>query len=162
MNQEHKSMFEKTEIDEIPSLVIKPAAENGAALEKPAEFPEASPAQALDRPVASQLPARSVSVLSSSVVIKGEISADEEIVIHGTVEGTIAHDMKKVVVGKEGRVRALIHANMVTVQGQVDGDIHGNELVELLHGAKVEGDIFCSSLRIEKGAQFNGTINMLP
>jgi len=95
-------------------------------------------------------------------VVKGEISAGDEIIIHGTVEGTIAHDMKKVVVGKEGRVRALIHANVVSVEGHVDGDIHGNELVELLASAKVEGDIFCSEIRMEKGAQFNGTVNMAP
>ena len=130
----------------------QPVAEAGEQL--PPQQPE---------PVAGEtLPANVLSVLSSSVVVKGEISADDEIVIHGTVEGTIAHDMKKVVVGKEGRVRALIHANIVVVQGHVDGDIHGSESVELLEGARVEGDIFCPSFRMEKGARFNGTVHMPP
>ena len=72
------------------------------------------------------------SVLGSTLVFKGELSADEEILIEGTVEGTIAHHTKNVIVGKHGRVNALIHANSVTIHGKVQGDIHGDSLVALI------------------------------
>ena len=101
-----------------------------------------------------------VSVLGSTLVFKGELSADEEILIEGTVEGTIAHHSKNVIVGKQGRVSALVHANSVTVHGQVDGDIHGDALVALTDGCEVNGNIFCPCIIMEEGARFNGTIQM--
>ena len=152
-------MLDETHFDDIPSLAAKPATAREAVADV-AEPCDTVAAAVPNEDTSEHLPVRTISILSSNVVIKGEICADDEIVIHGTVEGAITHDMKKVVVGKGGCVRALIHANVVSVQGEVDGDIHGNEFVELLDGARVEGDIFCPSIRMEKGARFNGTINM--
>ncbi len=101
-----------------------------------------------------------LSVLGSTLVFKGELSADEEILIQGTVEGTIAHHKKDVTVGNQGRVRALIHAHSVTIQGRVDGDIHGDVFVVLTEGSEVNGNIFCPRIMMEDGARFNGTIQM--
>lgn len=103
---------------------------------------------------------RKISVFGSSLVFRGELSADEELIIEGTVEGTIAHHKKHVIVGKQGRVRALIHANSVTIQGRVDGDIHGDEFVLMTDGSEVNGNIFCPRVRMDDGARFNGTIQM--
>ena len=100
------------------------------------------------------------SILGSTLVFKGELSADEEILIEGTVDGTIAHHTKNVIVGKQGRVRALIHAHSVTIHGKVEGDIHGDALVALIDGCDVNGKIFCQRIIMEDGAHFNGTIQM--
>ena len=108
----------------------------------------------------SHEPRKTVSVFGSSLVFKGDLSADEEILIEGTVEGTIAHHKKNVTVGKQGRVIALIHANSVTIQGRVSGDIHGDVFVILEDGCEVNGNIFCPRIRVEDGAVFNGSIQM--
>ena len=110
-----------------------------------------------DMPLAQ--PART-SVFGSTLVFKGELSADEEILIEGTVEGTIAHHSKNVIIGKQGRVSALIHANSITIHGQVDGDIHGDVMVVLTDGCHVNGKIFCPRVVMEDGAKFDGTIQM--
>jgi len=80
--------------------------------------------------------------------------------IEGTVTGTIAHHSKNVIVGKQGRVNALVHAHSVTIHGRVEGDIHGDALVVLTDGCEVNGNIFCPSIVMEEGARFNGTIQM--
>ena len=103
---------------------------------------------------------KSVSVFGASLTFRGELSADEEIIIQGTVEGTIAHHKKNITVGKQGRVFALIHANSVTIEGRVDGDIHGDEFVVMTDGSEVNGNIYCPRIRMEDGAKFNGTIQM--
>lgn len=103
-------------------------------------------------------PERPVSIIGSSVLIRGEVSSDEEILIEGTVEGTIAHQSQPVVVGKTGRVNALIHAGSVKVEGRVDGDIHGDDLVELTDSASVNGNIFCTRIKVADGARLNGTV----
>jgi len=105
---------------------------------------------------------KNISVFGSTLVFRGELSADEEILIQGTVEGTIAHHKKNLIVGKQGRVNALIHANSVTVEGRVDGDIHGDVFVRLAEGAEVNGNIFCPRIRMDDGARFNGTMYMGP
>lgn len=105
---------------------------------------------------------QNISVFGSTLVFRGELSADEEILIQGKVEGTIAHHKKNLTVGKQGRVNALIHASSVTIEGRVDGDIHGDVFVRLTEGSEVTGNIFCPRIMMDDGARFNGTMYMGP
>ena len=104
--------------------------------------------------------ARNVSVIGPTLVFKGELSADEDLVIEGNIEGTIAHHKKHLTVGKQGRVKADIHASSVIVEGRLIGDIHSEGIVSLAKGADVKGNIFCSRIVMEDGARFKGAIDM--
>jgi cytoskeletal protein CcmA (bactofilin family) len=112
--------------------------------------------------IGEQAPVRSknVSVIGPTLVFKGELSADEDLVIEGTIEGTIAHHKKNLTIGAKGRVSADIHASSVLVEGQLDGDIHSDGLVSLAKGATVNGNINCARLVLQDGARFNGRIEM--
>jgi len=103
---------------------------------------------------------KNVSVIGPTLVFKGELSADEDLVIEGTIEGTIAHHKKNLTIGAKGRVKADIHASSVLVEGQLDGDIHSDGLVSLAKGATVNGDINCARLMLQDGARFNGKVVM--
>ncbi len=103
---------------------------------------------------------RNVSVIGPTLVFRGELSADEDLVIEGTIEGTIAHHKKNLTIGKQGRVTADIHASSVIVEGELYGDIHSDGLVSLAKGGKVSGNIYCARLVMHDGAQFNGKIDM--
>ncbi|MDH3613856.1 MAG: polymer-forming cytoskeletal protein [Gammaproteobacteria bacterium] len=108
------------------------------------------------RPIRS----KNVSVIGPTLVFKGELSADEDLVIEGRIEGTIAHHKKHLTIGKQGRVKADIHASSVIVEGKLVGDIHSEGVVSLASGADVEGDIFCGRIVMEDGARFVGRIDM--
>ncbi len=108
------------------------------------------------RPIRS----KNVSVIGPTLVFKGELSADEDLVIEGVIEGTIAHHKKHLTIGKQGRVRADIHASSVIVEGQLVGDIYSEGVVSLAKGADVEGDIHCGRIVMEDGARFTGRIDM--
>ena len=108
------------------------------------------------KPIRSKKP----SVIGPTLAIKGELSADEDLIIEGHVEGTIAHHKKHLPVGKQGRVVADIHASSVIVEGQLVGDIHSEGMVTLAKGAEVKGNIFCSNIVMEYGARFTGKIDM--
>jgi len=112
--------------------------------------------------IGQQQPIRSknVSVIGPTLVFKGELSADEDLVIEGKIEGTIAHHKKNLTIGKKGRVTADIHASSVLVEGELNGDIHSDGLVSLANGATVDGNVYCSRLFLEDGAQFNGKVEM--
>ncbi len=104
--------------------------------------------------------ARNVSVIGPTLVFKGELSADEDLVIEGDIEGTIAHHKKHLTIGKQGRVKADIHASSVIIEGQLIGDIHSEGIVSLAKGAEVTGNIYCGRIVMEDGARFKGKIDM--
>lgn len=103
---------------------------------------------------------RNVSVIGPTLRFKGELEANEDLLIEGQIEGSIAHQDKNLTVGKQGRVKANIHARIVEVYGEVEGDIQGDEIVRLANGAKVQGNIRCGRISMDDGALFAGSISM--
>jgi cytoskeletal protein CcmA (bactofilin family) len=109
---------------------------------------------------AQPVQSKNVSVIGPTVVFRGELSADEDLIIEGHIEGTIAHHKKHLTVGRQGRIKADIHASSVIVLGQVVGDIHSEGMVSLAKGSEVTGDISCGRIAMEDGARFKGKIDM--
>ncbi len=103
---------------------------------------------------------KNVSVIGPTLVFKGELSADEDLVIEGVIEGTIAHHRKNLTIGKQGRVTADIHASSVIIEGELNGDIHSDGLVSMAKGSTVNGNVYCTRVVMEDGARFNGKIDM--
>ena len=121
----------------------------------PAPTPGPAPQPA---PVAAA-PSTSVTI-GASVVIKGELSAKEDLTISGRVEGKIEVRDHVVRVGREAQVHAEIAARAVLVEGTVKGNITATERIELLEHGSVEGDISAPKIAMAEGAQFRGKIDM--
>ena len=119
--------------------------------------PVSSPPRIGDTP---PVRSRNVSVIGPTLAFRGELSADEDLVIEGTIEGTIAHHKKNLSIGKQGKVTADIHASAVLVEGELNGDIHCDGLVSLAKGATVNGNIYCARVIMEDGARYTGKIDM--
>ena len=103
---------------------------------------------------------RKTSVIGPTLKFKGELSANEDLIIEGEIEGVIAHQEKNLTVGKEGRVKADIAARTVEIYGRVEGDVRGEDVVKLAKSSVVTGNIHCARIVMEDGAQFSGTIDM--
>ena len=109
------------------------------------------------RPAAA--PQKGVSVLGPTLSIKGgELSFEEDLIIEGTVEGKIAHQGHHLTIGKNGRVKANIRARLITVYGTVEGDLHGDEGVDISASARVTGNVSGPRVTLEGGATFKGSI----
>ena len=98
-------------------------------------------------------------VIGSSIVIDGEISGDEDLVIEGTVKGKILLK-ESLVVEKSGVVEADIESTNVTVGGQVTGNIVAVERVVLQAEGRMVGDIRSPRILIADGASFKGNVDM--
>lgn len=123
--------------------------------------PDPAPAEhAEPKSIAPEILKREVSVIGPTVHFKGELSANEDLLIEGRIEGYIAHQDKNLTVGRDGKVKADIHANAVEVFGEVEGDIKGDEIVRIAKTARVTGNIQCSRLVVEDGAVFTGNVDM--
>ena len=104
-------------------------------------------------------PKPNLSVIGKSVELKGELVAGEDLLIQGKLEGSVRNKSQNLVVGKDGSLKADINGRCVVVQGTVSGDIHGDESVVVESSARVQGNISSSSIGVEKGARFKGTID---
>jgi cytoskeletal protein CcmA (bactofilin family) len=104
-------------------------------------------------------PARNVAVLGPTLRFKGELSADEDFVLQGRIEGSINHT-QSVTIGTEGQVQGNIHARVIVIDGLVEGDLHGLESVVVHATGRVNGNIFAPRVGLVDGALFNGRIDM--
>ena len=100
-----------------------------------------------------------VSVLGPTLHFKGELHADEELLIKGRIEGSITHS-QRVTVCAEGTVTANVRAQMIVVEGTLTGDLHAEKSVMVRETAHLRGNITAPSVSIVEGAQFNGGIDM--
>jgi cytoskeletal protein CcmA (bactofilin family) len=103
---------------------------------------------------------RELSVLGKTLVFKGELEAEEDLMVDGRVEGTISHRGQHLTIGSHGEVKADIMANRVLVQGSVVGNIRATEAIVIEPSARVAGNLFAPRIGLKEGAEFDGQIKM--
>ena len=101
-----------------------------------------------------------VSGIGRSIVIKGELSGNEDLAIEGRVEGKVNLNQTLLTVGEHGNVKAQIAAKAVVVIGRVQGNITAVEKVEIRDKGSVDGDVCAPRVAISEGAHFRGSIDM--
>ena len=104
-------------------------------------------------------PGSSRSILGPTLSFKGELSADEDLVVLGSVEGSIEHTAQ-LTIGAEGKIKAGIQAEKIRVDGKVEGDMHASSSVSIGEGANVKGDVYAPTVALCEGARFKGKIDM--
>jgi cytoskeletal protein CcmA (bactofilin family) len=110
---------------------------------KPAEGPSVNPA-------AGKAP----SIVGSDMTITGNVVSEQgALQILGSVNGELR--VADLVIGAGGKVEGDIYALNLIVEGGVKGTIHANH-VNLQDSATVAGDIYHSSLKIDRNALFEG------
>jgi cytoskeletal protein CcmA (bactofilin family) len=102
------------------------------------------------------------SLIGKNIVITGDISATEDLVVDGRVTGKIHLNESRLTVGEEGYAQSQIIAREVVICGRVDGQIQASERVELRHTAQVTGDIVAPRLIIHQDAVVKGTVDLSP
>jgi cytoskeletal protein CcmA (bactofilin family) len=127
---------------------------------------EEQPARPTVATVASPEPVRAPAVRSAhatigpSIVIRGEVSGNEDLLIQGQIDGSVALDTHAVTVGGGGRVKANISGRVITIEGDVEGDLSAQEQIVLRGSAKVLGDLKAPRVVLEDGATFRGLVDM--
>jgi cytoskeletal protein CcmA (bactofilin family) len=122
-------------------------------------------APTMNRPGPAPVPTRAadhseMAHIGKSVVIKGQLSGSEDLYLDGEVEGSIDLKQHRLTVGPNGRVRANIHAAEIVILGKVDGNVHGEERVEVKRSGVLNGDIVTQRILIEDGAYFKGSVDI--
>ncbi len=103
--------------------------------------------------------ANTINLIANGTQVTGDIKSDSGIRIDGHLKGKM-NIKGKVVIGNTGLVDGDINCKQIEVSGQVNGNIHAGELVNLKSSAKINGEIVTRKLAIEPGAVFTGTCRM--
>ena len=101
------------------------------------------------------------SVLGPTLRFRGELSAQEDLIIQGSVDGSITHT-QSLTVGTDGSMKGDIRARVIVIDGKVEGDLYATESVNIRATAKVKGNVFAPRVGITEGAFFQGQIEMQP
>lgn len=101
-----------------------------------------------------------VSVIGETLHFKGELSAGEDLIIEGTVEGKINQGKCCLTLKPNGKILADVNATKIFIEGDVKGDLHATVSVTVRNSGKVKGNIVAPKVAIEEGATFNGSIEM--
>jgi cytoskeletal protein CcmA (bactofilin family) len=125
---------------------------------KPPPTPEQKPTQKSAPKSAETGKVRAV--IGPSIVIKGDLSGDEDVLVHGTIEGTVQLRNNNLTVGTEGSVKANVRAQVLNIEGTVDGDLMGDERIIIHQSGNVRGNLIAPRVIIEDGAKFKGSIDM--
>jgi cytoskeletal protein CcmA (bactofilin family) len=98
-------------------------------------------------------------IIAAGLTVEGEVTSDEEVVVNGTLRGTLSAD-DAVAVGAGGVVEADIKAGSLSVGGHVTGNVTAADRVDIRAGGRLIGDVKASRLTIADGASFKGNVDM--
>ncbi len=124
----------------------------------PARPPVPQPA----RVPTEQRAATTKATIGATIVIKGELSGDEDILVAGEFEGSIDLPNHALTVVRSGQVKADVRANTVEIQGEIQGDIDGIDKVQITKTGRMQGNITSPRVILDDGAIFKGRIDMEP
>ncbi|MDX1432995.1 MAG: polymer-forming cytoskeletal protein [Gammaproteobacteria bacterium] len=125
------------------------------------ETPRTEPV--MKNPETSRIPAprnREPATIGPTIRINGDLSGDEDVIVQGSVEGTVTLRENVLQVGKDGKINATVNARVITVEGRVEGDLHGGEQVVVQRSGVVRGNITAPRVTLEDGCKFKGSIDM--
>lgn len=94
--------------------------------------------------------------LTKALVIDGEITGQDDLVVDGQVRGKIRLTGGRLTIGLDGRVTADVEAREIVVHGEVTGNINGHDRVRIAATGRAKGEIRTRLICIDEGAQVHG------
>ena len=98
-------------------------------------------------------------IIGHSIKVKGNFHGQGNIIIEGTVEGSVKTD-GYLLIGEKANITADISAKNAKIGGTILGSVTIQDYLEIKASAKIKGDIQAAQISIEKGASLNGLCQM--
>ncbi|MFA5420582.1 MAG: polymer-forming cytoskeletal protein [Patescibacteria group bacterium] len=96
-------------------------------------------------------------IIGESVLVKGNFESNGNIIINGSLEGDIK-TKGAVLVGEKSKINANIAAEEMIVKGKINGNLTIGGYLAIGGSAIITGDIECSQISIDKGAEIKGEL----
>jgi cytoskeletal protein CcmA (bactofilin family) len=103
---------------------------------------------------------RESATIGPSITIKGDLAGEEDLIIQGRVEGKVDLKQNSITIGKNGRAKADIYGKLISVEGEVEGNLYGQDQIIVRSTGNVRGNLTAPRVSLEDGAKFKGSIDM--
>ena len=97
-----------------------------------------------------------------TIVIKGEVTGNEDFTLAGRVEGRITLANRVLTLLPGSQITGDVEAGSVVASGQVEGSIAASVRLEIQNTAVIDGTLSTPALRMMEGAQVNAVVEMPP
>ena len=97
-------------------------------------------------------------IINNSTSIVGDIKANENFIINGTVKGNVWLGAYNLFLGPQGRLEGDVEAQNVRIRGRMKGEIRAKGNVEITKEADFSGKIISRGISVESGAYFDATV----
>jgi cytoskeletal protein CcmA (bactofilin family) len=98
------------------------------------------------------------SFIGSGTEFQGELNVKGIIRVDGHFDGKMK--VGSLILSETGVIKGEVLAKKIIIGGKVEGDLRGQEIVEIKATGKVLGDIYTKKISITEGAKVNGKIEM--
>ncbi|MCX5912107.1 MAG: polymer-forming cytoskeletal protein [Deltaproteobacteria bacterium] len=98
------------------------------------------------------------SIIGKNSDISGELNVSGTLRIDGMVRGKL--NAECVIVSESAMVKGDIKAKTIIVGGKVEGNLIGEEMIEIKPKGAVLGEIFTNKFFVIEGGTFNGRVQM--
>ena len=92
-------------------------------------------------------------------IIRGNILSHADFRLDGDLVGNFKSD-GKIVIGPAGSVKGDIICKNADIEGKFDGKIQVAEMLNVRSKASIHGEVVCSKLSVEPGAEFSASCTM--
>lgn len=99
-------------------------------------------------------------VIGPSVKVDGNFSCAGDMIIEGSVTGTLK-TTKNLSVGDQAKVRADVEGNNVIIAGEVRGNVRAHGRLDVKATGKVFGNVATQVLAVDPGAILHGKCQMV-
>jgi cytoskeletal protein CcmA (bactofilin family) len=101
-------------------------------------------------------------LIGPRVVIRGDVHFSGGLYIEGRIEGAVVADesdpQAHVTLAERGSIEGEVRAPHVVVNGQLHGDIHSSQRIELAANARVEGNVHYHTVEMQAGSMLTGRL----
>jgi len=99
-------------------------------------------------------------IIGEQISIEGTIRGKGDLVIEGSVKGSIEVEAHHLTIGPKGQVESEIHAANVTISGKLNGNVTAKGKVQITKEADFNGEIKAKSISVEDGAHLKAAIEL--
>ncbi|KAB7771028.1 bactofilin family protein [Xanthomonas maliensis] len=100
-------------------------------------------------------------LIGPQVVIRGDLLFSGGLYVEGRILGKVfAEDgaSATLTIAEQGSIEGEVRAPVVVINGQLTGDVHAAERVELAANARVQGNVHYQVVEMSAGAQLTGRL----
>ena len=99
-------------------------------------------------------------VIGPTVVITGDLVTEEDLLLQGTVEGTIIARGDQVTIQNGGRIVGNTIGKTIRVEGLVEGDLYGEDRIAVISTGDIHGNLFAPRVSLDEGCRVKGKVSM--